>query len=150
MDAPNVYKCAQHKATVALGMLIMVAERITNDVKNRHADVDHMFVHKDVVEALRSEILIARAALLGVTEAVVPETLDIFTPSGRAAIFTCDGGYDVEKESAKLVLEIGEAYVIDLIEVGGWNNSVSLVGIDGWFNTCMFKNAPGYVPATEC
>jgi hypothetical protein len=46
-------------------------------------------------------------------------------------------------------MELGATYEIDEIDIGGWSSTVSLVGVPGWFNTCLFENTPGYVPASE-
>ncbi len=65
--------------------------------------------------------------------------LENVSPKGRKVIFTAQGGYDCELESAKKIIKIGAEYTVKEIYVGRNSSTVTLEEIDGKeFNTVMF------------
>ena len=73
--------------------------------------------------------------------------MDINTKVGQYITFLGRNGYDTELQHAKDVLELGQRYRVDRIEVGNWSSTVRLVEFpECWFNTVMFANE---VPETD-
>jgi len=56
--------------------------------------------------------------------------------------FTGKGGYDSENKQARHILEVGEEYDCDEVDVGSYSSQYHLVGF-GWFNTVMFDDESG-------
>ena len=54
-------------------------------------------------------------------------------------VFEGNGGYKLERESAKDKLVIGQSYQVEKIQVGGWNTEVHLTNVSGSFNSCLFE-----------
>ena len=74
--------------------------------------------------------------------AAAPPTMDIHTPIGDSVIFTGIGGYSGENSRAKEALEVGMGYTLAAVDIGGWHTSIRLHGIEGTFNSVMFRNKP--------
>lgn len=70
------------------------------------------------------------------------EYMDIYTRPGTQIVFHAKGGYDHEKEEAKAVLQVGQTYTVQSIEVGRCSSKVRLREAQGNFNTVMFGPAP--------
>ena len=54
-------------------------------------------------------------------------------------VFEGNGGYKLERESAKDKLVIGQSYQVEKIQVGSWNTEVYLQGHKNSFNSCLFE-----------
>ena len=54
-------------------------------------------------------------------------------------VFEGNGGYKLERESAKDKLVVGRGYQVEKIQVGGWNTEVYLQGYNISFNSCLFE-----------
>ena len=66
--------------------------------------------------------------------------MNIFAKRFDKVVFTAEGGWEREQEAAKKVLNIGEEYCVDYVDIGSWFSYVTLIGVDGRFNTCLFKD----------
>lgn len=51
--------------------------------------------------------------------------------------FTARGGWQHQQDYAKTVLEIGEEYIVKIVNVSGWYTFLTLKG----FGTCEFNSA---------
>ena len=54
------------------------------------------------------------------------------------AIFTNNGGRAIEQERAASILTVGQQYVVTSADVGGWCTFITLEGVVGSFNSCLF------------
>lgn len=65
--------------------------------------------------------------------------MDIYSPPGTKIRFTANGGYEIEMEEAKEILELGAIYTVKYTSVG---QSYSTVVLEEFphkqFNTCLF------------
>jgi hypothetical protein len=62
------------------------------------------------------------------------ESVETFT-----AKFTAKGGWPHQLKEAKEVLTLGETYEIVKWEMASWHTDITLKGIDGTWNSCMFE-----------
>ena len=54
-------------------------------------------------------------------------------------VFEGNGGYKLERESAKDKLVIGRSYTVEKVEVGSYKTEIYLTNISGSFNSCLFE-----------
>ena len=54
-------------------------------------------------------------------------------------VFEGNGGYKLERESAKGKLVVGRKYTVEKIEIGSCNTEVYLQGYKNSFNSCLFE-----------
>lgn len=54
-------------------------------------------------------------------------------------VFEGNGGYDLERKSAREKLVVGRRYIVEKIEIGAWKTEVYLQGYKNSFNSCLFE-----------
>lgn len=69
-----------------------------------------------------------------------PPRMNIYAEPGTAVLFDGRGGYEGDKKSALTQLIEGQRYLVRYIAVGGSSSTVSLVEVEGRFNTCLFAH----------
>jgi hypothetical protein len=62
------------------------------------------------------------------------------TKPNDVVIFIGEGGYPIQREQAHAKLTVGQEYTVENLYVGTWDSVVTLVGIDGTFNSVLFDN----------
>jgi hypothetical protein len=67
--------------------------------------------------------------------------MDIYARPGSKVIFTGKGGYPAQNSHANSVLEIGREYEVKHVSVGSWSSNVYLEGVEGSWNTTMFRDS---------
>lgn len=55
------------------------------------------------------------------------------------AKYTATNGHDYDREDADKELETDKSYLVEEINIGGWDSDVKLVGFDQNYNTVMFE-----------
>lgn len=55
--------------------------------------------------------------------------------------FHGNGGYPFEQSEARGILNIGEEYEVEWVDVGGCHSTYKLVGYDKEFNTVLFEDS---------
>lgn len=67
--------------------------------------------------------------------------MNIYGEEGNKVIYTGTGGYPMHKEIANKHLVVGNTYIVEGIEVGGWHTDVYLRGFGSVrFNSVMFED----------
>jgi len=64
--------------------------------------------------------------------------------------FTCEGGYPGEREQAKKVLKVDKEYEAVSCNIGRSNTTVRLEGIEGDWNSCLFKESLNVLGKLPC
>jgi hypothetical protein len=72
-----------------------------------------------------------------------PLRMDIYSEPGTPIIFDSLGGYADQKRQAQESLIEGQRYLVRYIHVESSSSTVSLVGVEGRFNTCLFAHIEG-------
>lgn len=67
-------------------------------------------------------------------------TMSLESAAGTVVIYTGTNGYDSDKKYANERLTVGNEYVVASMDVGRSSSTVKFEGVDGNFNTVMFKN----------
>jgi hypothetical protein len=83
-----------------------------------------------------------------------PERMSIWAGEGDLVKFDARGGWDGEKRYALKLLNLGEIYEVESVEVHGSSSYVTLKGYKEQFNTCLFApvqiNEEAAIVRTRC
>lgn len=66
--------------------------------------------------------------------------MNIDSTKGDKVKFTGENGSNYDQIQALKVLNVGQEYTVDKVEIGNWYSYVRLQGVNGRFNTAMFDD----------
>jgi hypothetical protein len=67
-------------------------------------------------------------------------SMDIYSKPGTKVEFLDRNGHEWERKEAEKILEVGQIYTVESIDVGDWCSYVTFEEVSGEFNSVMFDN----------